>query len=135
MAMAERRYQARETFGTLGYPKLADLFLKEHPEQEATAEVASEYIKGLDLPVKPEQPAAAPVPPEVQEQARAFTEPVAPQPLASQWLEREDFDAMMADPTRRDAALQAAAEGRVKLKNPRAAQIDVKDTAGFFKPR
>ena len=131
---AQRRFQARETFGGLGFPNLGDLWVKEHPEGELNPDAATEFLTGLGIqPIKSdEQAAEAQISDEVRKAAQAFTRPVSAS-QAGQTYERSEIEQMMLDPARRDEALRASREGRVKLNNPRASQVEVRDNAGLFR--
>ncbi len=122
---AVRRFQARETFGTLGFPKVADLWVKEHPEGEPTPEAAGEFLTGLGITPSPpaETPAPEQVTSEVKQAAAAFQQPV-PAGAGETLYTREEFDAMMRDPERRAEALRAANTGRVSLNNPEARKVE-----------
>lgn len=123
-AQAERRYQAREAFGTLGFPKVADLWVKEHPEGDLTPDGAKEFLTayGLEPKIVETQPTEQ-VPSEVKEQMAAFTAPV-PAGTGNELLTRSEFDEMMRDPDRRPEAIRAAQQGRVKLNNPEASKVE-----------
>lgn len=121
---AERRFQAREAFGTLGFPKVADLWVKEHPEAELTPDAAKEFLTTYGLEPKiAEAPPPEEVPSEVKAQAAAFTTPVAAAGGSELWT-REEFDRAMADPERRAEAIRAAQQGRVQLNNPEARKVE-----------
>jgi hypothetical protein len=131
---AERRFQVQETFQTLGSTKkVADLWLKEHPDAEFSEDSAAAFLS--DLGIERQQRQTEEANEQVREAVQAFQQPTPAASVSSGFIERAEFDSMMRDPNRRNEALRAAAEGRVKLNNPRTAEVQFEDTAGLFKRR
>lgn len=111
----QKATQARTVFTEVGLPdKLADLFVKVNAEADPTPEAVRAFAE--DYGLAPQQSAdPAPAAPAVQ----PFTPTVGGTP-PSGLISRDEFDAMMRDPSQRPRALQLAQQGRVQLRNSRA---------------
>lgn len=135
-AQAQRRFDALEAFGK-DRPGLAEAWVNQHPEDDLTADRAKEFAAsfGVELGQAAAPPPATPqVPPEVQQGAQDFQQQVAAQPNGGTMTRAEYEKKLLGSADERREAQQAAKDGRIELNNPGAADVVVKDPAGFFAP-
>ena len=141
-----RQYEAEKVFGELGVPGAARFWLMSAEDAEPSREAAERFLEELGVrppakqaeatqqqpPPLPQQQAPV-LPPELQQQAATFHLGAPASAASAQRYTREEWERMFRDPAQRAEAIRAAQEGRVELRNPRAAEVQVEDTAGLFR--